>query len=274
MKRKVGWIVFGIFAVGIVLGAVLYVGISAREKAIAGREPLSMEELDWLAERLGVLIVDEGRQTAQPEGVNDPETLEDMVAAPAIPTRLERVPSPEMLAEKFASEKLTRSEDVKRRIARELEVMKAFEAAVSTFGPKRSAANFTWQVGSILMKAGKWDDARRYFYQALEESTKPVFTRVCSQLAWLEDDPEKAVRLLELSIDEKKLSSKIRNRRREGNDAGADMWAGLLQERLSNALELAEATGSHALASHYRERLRMNGLEPAQHYDTDTGREK
>jgi len=259
--NKLRWFIVGVLVVAVVLGTVVYVGVGNRRAAIANRAPLSMEELDRLAERTGVQVAEEASQA---EGVAPNETQEEAASAPEIPIALAGVPSHEVLFEKFARS----SPEARSKVGQDAELLKVFEGALRTLGPKRWSSNFTPQVGEILMYAGEWEDARGYLNQALEESTSRfTFRRVCAKLAWLEEDPEKAAYLLELSIDEEYLSDCIREWTSRGEQQSADVFAGILQERLSNAVELCRATGSDALAEHYLGRLRHHDPEAAQTLD-------
>ena len=258
MKKTLAWLAVGILVVGLVLTIILRVTVTLREQTIAERKPLTLERLDQLAKRM-----------ERPQAVQTPQTEilgeADATVGIPLPERLERVPSPEDLARKFAKE------GHERGIARDAVVFKAFEGVLGTFG---FADNFTFQVGEILMSAGEWDDARRYLGQALEESTsRSVFRRVCARLAWLEEDPQKAVRLLELSIDEEALSSRIEDNRIAGKDRVADLLATTLEERLADAVELCRSTGSEVLAYHYLERLGRHNPEAARRVDGESREE-
>ena len=57
-------------------------------------------------------------------------------------------------------------------------------------------------IGECMMAYGEWESARRYLWAAVDayETTDPTQCKnVLDSLAWLEDDPEKAARLLDLS---------------------------------------------------------------------------
>ena len=90
------------------------------------------------------------------------------------------------------------------------------------------------------MERGDRDGARRYFRETLDS---PRFSNA-GALAWLETDPEKAARLLELSCQ-----------------VHSNPF------RLINAVKLARATGNDALAEHYLNRLRLHHPENAEEYE-------
>lgn len=100
--------------------------------------------------------------------------------------------------------------------------------------------------GLSKMKLGQWDDAQRHFWAALDAPPhspgRPAVNRmVCMKLAWLEDDPEKAVRFLEISCQ-----------------PGAGVQNGnhdIREEAMRNAISLCRTTGSTALRDHYKARL-------------------
>ena len=248
---------------GVILCGILYVAIVLREQTIAERKPLSLDRLDELAGRMARPLA---VQTEQTEARAESSAAAEVSVRAPLPKRLERVPTPEILLKTFANQ------GHENAIAGDAELLKAFEGVLRLIG---AAQGSTSQVGEMLMRAGKWDDARRYFYQALDESpNRFIFSKVCGRLAWLEEDPERAARLLKLSIDEARVSSRIGPQKngRAGNGATPDMWDRMLRERLSNAVELCRVTGSEALANHYLERLRLCDPEAALRFDGESPR--
>lgn len=255
MKKILGWLAVGIVCVVIVLCAILYAAVTVRGRTIAERKPLTLEELDRSAKKLRLrheLAFQQEFQEASPTEVTDTEAESSAKAEASLPLprQLAGRPSFETLEKRFGLQGLSQD-----GIAKDAKYLKALEGMAQAVG---IADGLTHQVGAMLLARGKWDDARRYLYQVLEETSYTVYYRTaCAELAWLEEDPEKAVRLLELSIDEK-------------NQHGlrVDLWTRTLQERLSNAVELCQATGSEALADFYREKMLLYKPEAESQFDS------
>ncbi len=86
-----------------------------------------------------------------------------------------------------------------------------------------------------MLQLGDWAAAHRSFSDSLETSKHPEVRRdACAYLAWLEDDPELAVRYMELACSDPD-----------------DLRGGTL----AICEELARLTGSVALADDLRARL-------------------
>lgn len=257
MKKALGWLVVAVLFLGVVLFAFLYVSVSERKQSIAGREPLTLEELDSIAKEVARPAAPEAAPaTSKPE----PGEITKVSTSPSLPEPLERTPSPEVLETRFASRgrKSTASRDAK--------FTKVFDGVLRSVG---AGEDFTWQVGRVLMRAGEWEEARHYFHEALDERpNRFIFGEICAQLAWIETDPEKAARLLALSIDEEFNASRIGTQIVTIPGGGTvDAWAQTLRQRLENAVELCRATGSEALADYYLERLRNYDPEAASRFD-------
>ena len=113
------------------------------------------------------------------------------------------------------------------------------ESTMWAVGNEDKADEWAWILGVEMMTGGDWDGARRYLQETLNS---PSFSNG-GALAWLESDPEKAARLLDLSCRKNNVFSLI------------------------NAVELTRATGSDALTEHYLTRLRLQAPERAQEYE-------
>ena len=254
--------VLAVVVVVVVLTGIVSVVVSLRREAISAREPLTLEEIDQLANRMWPV---EDLRRAKAESATDPESMETVSTPSPLPTRLARTLSPEELAEKFReSGKFGKQQEIA------VGGMKAIESMLRIFGTEREACIWALDIGQELMKTGECDAARRYLYEALDPPVAYYYFKVCARLAWLEKDPENAARLLELSCEDKYgwMSDAVERKRVTGHDYGADHYI----ERLSNAVELSRATGSDALADHYLERLRAADLEAARYFEEESER--
>ncbi len=248
MKKVFVWLLVATLIGGTVLFGFLYASVKQRELTIAARAPLSMQDLGRLVNELkdrGAIQIPRAEPASQ-----DSATADVLTSAP-LPDRLATVATLDILSHKFAHGGRGVKQDVK--------VVKVYEGLLQIIG---KADSFTWQVGEMLLGAGEWDEARSYFYQALEESPNSfVSAKAASRLAWLEPDPEMAAYFLELSINEVFMAARIAQESVGSNVV--DAYTHILQERLTDAIELCRATGSDALARHYHERLRVHFPEAA-----------
>lgn len=227
----------------VVLAGVLSILVEVHERTISAREPLALEDLNTLAEKLETALPWEFLRTTQTEGNADPEPDESILIEP--PARLERVASPEDLEKRF----LERAKSPRPTTVIRVKTSKAFTAALWAIGAEEEALNLTCKIGCDLMALGKWEEARRYFREVLHEAKENSIgnywvRRASHNLAWLETDPERAAQLLKVSC----------------RGAGAN-W------NLAYAVDLAEATGTEVLANHYFERLRSEAPITARQYE-------
>ena len=114
------------------------------------------------------------------------------------------------------------------------------------------------------MAYGEWESARRYMWAAVDayETWWPSMCKLeLGRLAWLEDDPEKAARLLRLSCQgEFKVPDSLQDEHPDIADSHASM-------ALANAIKLCKKTGSATLAEHYLARLRSEYPAQAKEYE-------
>jgi len=271
--KKSGRVVLAIVAVVIVFAGIVSMIVCLRSRALADREYLTVEELIRLAKTLQPPAITETSEPVQTEDAADPGSNEP-VHVP-VPTRLKRVPTPEILTERFANNLEHRRENAIRA-----EMMKVVESILWTVGAKTEAKDWTRGVGRALLWAGKWDGARRYLYETLRTTdSNGRFRGACAQLAWLEQDPTKAARLLELSLqgDDEWLSVQIElagtvNMVAPTRRTGIDRVS-IRATLLANAVELTGATGSRALESHYLELLRVESAELARNFGSEADRQ-
>ncbi len=224
-----------------VLIAALLSVIEMRDRELAARKPVSLDDLDKLVQPVGSSSNDTPLNKADSARPASEELAQEMANAPSV--RLEGCLAPELLVERFKANSTGRllKEWVKG------EIVKAYDSVPSVVGMQDSGGD-PYYLGKTMMTLGKWDAARRYFWEALERpSMSPDMRKdVCAKLAWLEDDPERAARLLELSCQEDRHGSQLRN-----------------------AIYLCQKTESNALADHYLARLRTEHPEVARKYFGD-----
>ena len=262
MKKLIGWAVVIIVVAVAVFSALVLVFMGLREQELALRPLPTLENLDEVADGMTALVAERVAQAEQAERAAEPDGGEEEAAAP-LPVRLEQVPSPEALTEQFISPGADQPV-----VARGC---KTIEAVLRTVGAADTARDWAWETGRHLMWAGDWDAARGYLHELLDEPhASPRYRDACGRLAWLEEDPHKAARFLEMSCDDTWLKFKLAT----GSKDMARVHSGLLERHLSNAVELTRATGSDALADHYLERLRLLNPETARGFDVDSETEE
>ncbi len=235
--KKLKCVVMVFFCVVLFVIASLQVVVNIRKQSITSREALSMETLEQLSFDMG--SVEAGLPESITDGVEASETI-----LSTLPRRLEGVATREMALEKFVTEASKR--DMERR-ALNLSGAKVAESVLWTVGADNKATHVAFNIGWAHLMKGEFDEARGYFQDIIDspfnEYTLPYHRMACGNLAWLEDDPEKAARLLELSC--------------QGKPGMA----------LLDAAELCRLTGSDELAEHYSERLRSEFPEFANRLD-------
>ena len=234
-----GFVVLVVIAM--VVGA--FVGIASRslDRELATLTAPTLEELDALGARLAEAEPQESPEVPKPQEAGDTETL--IEESSVLPTRLASMLSPELLEERFAA-----SPDELWRYQLLTPVTKLLEGAFSVVSEKWSA-DLIFERSRQLMAVGKWDEARRCLWKVLDAPLDPSLHRhALESLAWIEEDPEIAARLLELSVQ------------------GDDQCHGHM---LANAVKLSRVTGSNALAEHYLARLRTEDPEMARRYEEE-----
>ena len=171
-----------------------------------------------------------------------PDDATNQTSATAqLPRRLERCVSEEERDARFKRP---------TRMARfEAAAFYGLESLLSLVSEKQ-AAEWAWERGSELMSLGEWDDARRCYWECLCQPPDPyLHPTACTQLVWLEADPEVAAQLLDLA------------------------WQESAPWKLIDVIDLCRATGSNALTDHYLTRLREVAPQVAKHYDKEAAAE-
>ncbi len=237
MKKKFG---FYILACALVAVVILMLGISVmvsmHESEIADYVSPTRADIEEMRARLAKVSEE---ATAHANTTDKVVCEGEAEAEPVLPSGLEGTVSAEALVERFGERRPGELRDTQLKA-------KAFKVleGVSSFVNQEQAGGWAWERGQELMSLGQWDAARRCFWVALDSPLDPgIHKFAAAKLAWLEDDPEKALQYLELSCYGENCSH----------------W-------LINAVDLCEATGSDALAEHYLARLRTEYPELEQLY--------
>jgi hypothetical protein len=247
MRGKLIWALYILLGLVLVTGLVIWVATGVRGRSMAEREPVTLKDLDRVASQmLPPSRVGPSQSESHGSAAMPPSSPKYLVGVPS----LKEVPSLEVLKERFQTKR-----GDPQQYARDARVLKALESALWAVGAEESAGNWDRQIGEMLMWGGEWDEARRYLYEAVDA---PIGLKgdAASKLAWLERDPEKATRLIEMSCSEGWLTGSLN-----------DLQVRVLTERLENAVDLARATGSDASADYYLQRLRRIDPERARAYD-------
>ncbi len=237
MKKPSRWLlVLGVFlALVMILAGFLSVAFFARQNDLALVTPPTLEDLQALDVQLDPSSEKRAPQTSEDAGATV-VNLDESGSASTLPARLARALSPEELAAKFK-----RDDPQKRSVFRQ----ECGAVVLRVFGKKASILELN--IGLNKLGHGDWDSARLHLWAAIDAGGDPsVLQYASAKLAWLEDDPEKAARYLELSCQ---------------GDGG---WLNTQEQALRNAVSLCKATGSTALKDHYSERLRA--LYPDEKY--------
>jgi hypothetical protein len=244
MAKKRKWIIPVLVGGVVILIGLFVTVIVLNERSLVRPVSARLRDLDRLEARLETASEDTPPQTVTmaADGLESAEGIgaeEVVVDAPR--EALERCVSPAMLDARFKRKDPERlfKDTIKMHIRKTKEIM----PGVLGQEPHNPSLN-----GERMMSLGRWDAARRYFWEAIEDKNTELFRRKysCGQLAWLEEDPKRAARLLALSC--------------EGDRTGY-----LLHE----AVTLCRATGSDALAEHYLARLCADHPETARMYYGD-----
>jgi len=221
-----------IFILAILVCIVQYKTIIQRQSIMA-REPLTVSDLDNLAHEWGV-TGQEGHFLST--GVNSDEVA---------PKQLENRPSLKRTLTK--AEKLSITEDKQNSIYDW--AMLRFTESIATLylslGIDEGAGFYYYDTATVADSIGDWETARHFYRKALDYPIWPRIRQVSLvRLAWMEDDPLVADRLLGLALPEK-VSTRA----------------------LYDATDLAWRTGSDDLFENYLERLRVENPEIASQFD-------
>lgn len=234
MKKLLGWGFVVTVIIVAILSSLVSIAVKFNREEMAKRTSPTLSDLDALSERLR-------EATPPPDLPEAPESEAARDESPSLPTRLASTPSVEMLEERFKEKRPDQIRGTK------IEAW-VFATLESTLRPvsRKQAAGWAWELGSEYMALGEWDAAKRCWWESLDAPLSPgIHRHACARLAWLEEDPEKAARLLELSCQEDEYGS----------------W-------LSNAIRLSRVTGSTELADHYLARLRAENPKLAKYFDS------
>lgn len=244
--KVLGRVVVVLIALAAVAITLLEVASTRRRKAL---QPRQEESTLAILERLGEL------ETSTPPGEKDPgresqpetgeisqqpaEEAGDKEQRSDVP-RLKRAPSPDEIAGRFRP-----AQGVGRIItAAKVGFAKRLDGALYALNPEK-CKRFAAAIAIDSADLGDFDTARTYFREALEADAPPrIHKHICVSLAWLEDDPGVAEKLLERAC------------------AGDDYDYGLY-----SAARLADATGSIELRDHYVARLRKVNPKMAEPFD-------
>lgn len=234
-------------SLAVILAVIVGLAIHLRESRLSSGMPLTMRDLDDVGKRLSSEAV---RELPPPDdgALAAGDTSVERIANVPL-TRLERCLSTEELGtRKTIRSSQERDARIKAGICLALE-------SVSSFVSQNEAAGWAWERGDELYSLGNWSGARRCYQTALESPLSPGQLRhACARLAWLEDDPERAARFLELAC--------------QGDAYGAN---------IPQAIDLCRATGSDTLERYYLNRLRALNPQMAGEYEDEKktgGREK
>ena len=241
-------------AMAMLISAVL-IKLTAQRQAIEARGPLTLEGVDKLAAKWEAAAGGASPESpnAVPEEVSSGQTVEarrgDASEARAGPVvEPDSSPSPSTAASRPVLRRtLTRAE--KEQLAEQVRqenhtrlgtlVGPAVEflatAGLSLGLDEAGGGGHYREAAQIAYHAGDWVTAERLYRQALDYPLNSYCQRdCCLRLAWMEDDPEVATRLLDLACPPDDESPVF----------------------LSQAAYLANRTGSQDLCEHYRARLR------------------
>jgi hypothetical protein len=254
MKKELRWktLVIAVIAVVIVCGLVSLVEY-LRERKRASRKSYTLDDLEILAEQLASTSKEEASGTTDKPIAANGTMADKAVTSAALPSRLEATVPPETLAKRRVTRRL------RDRLFIRLRTITGYK------GPHRPAF-----MGSDMMQLGEWDAARHYLWEAVEvyKTSDPTQCKIAlGQLAWLEDDPEKAARLLQLSCQGKFQLPYPLNKSRRYQEGFPNYEERTAANQLLNAFNLCEQTESVALADHYLTRLRREYPVQAKEYE-------
>lgn len=243
MPKKAKQAILLLVTLAVIVVAFLSMSFLARLNDLAQVTPPTLEVLQALDVQPDPSTTrKEAPQSTEDTGVTMTNLIETALAT-TLPTRLERTPSLEELTAKFKKEGSQEEGDAEFRILK----TEFFATVLRVFG--REGSFLDVEIGLQEMKLGDWDSARLHLWAAVDVQDDPDYSLILpwasAKLAWLEDDPEKAARYLELSTPKGPMML-----------GGRDM----LPMNLRNAISLCKATGSTALRDHYQERL--SALDP------------
>ncbi len=274
MRRRNGCLIAGgvLLLLAVVPGVAFLGFVSLRQGSVSNGESPTLEDLDTVAarlwpakqepptvEELGAIVA--GHMNWPPEDAHEavvsPKAGDEDAAQPSPPTRLAGRPSREVLAERYQRKDTNGGAKVAEA--------RLIGGVARVFGPDGATEGLTWEAGRRLMWAGEWDAARGYLYEVVLGATgsSTAYRDACGWLAWLEDDPEKAARLLDMSANDRATRDHVARGSLVARSPGHELDSALakaeladLEKRLGNAVELAHVTGSDALAEYYMAKLR------------------
>jgi len=261
MKKGRVWGILAILfmTVSVMICLVKY-AVDGRDRELALRKPLTLSDLDELGNRLDPAI-----QSQVPPRVEVAETAKsaqpETMAPSTLPTRLERSLSTEKLA-RLRTVSRTRDKLQARTRMTALRIVGSISHVLGT-STNSEFEHIPAAIGYEMMSLGNWESAKRYLWAAVDtyetfDTTQCKF--VLGALAWLEDDPEKAARLLQLSCQGEFLVPS----RYQGEFTHSETFAA---SQLLNAFDLCKETDSAALAEHYLARLRTEYPIQAEEYE-------
>lgn len=221
--------------------------VELRGRDLALRTPMALENLDKLGERLnpGIPQVDDA-------GVDEPMPVEDIktnqsteINFETLPTRLER---------RLSFEEITRLRGTigqKRRLELLFRstAIRIDDSVSFVLGKEPlNGIHTSSALAQDMMDLRDWESAKQYLLEAVKvyETEDPTRCKIyLGLLAWLEEDLEKAGKLLELSCQgEFRLPYPPYEDRPE--IAASQLW---------NAYRICKETESRVLADHYLTRL-------------------
>ncbi len=192
MLKLLKWMALGFAVVLTILIAVLDAVLGMRDRELALRKPATLSDLNALGVRLALAAKNEALPQSLAEVTSDPDAAQlEAMTAPSQPTRLAR----SLSAQQREQRKVTQP---KQRLmlwagASILRIGDGISHVVymrSLNGPHPPMG-----IGLRMMELGKWESARHYLWAVVDEYETSAPTQVkiaLGQLAWLEDDPEKA----------------------------------------------------------------------------------
>ena len=183
-----------------VVACLLKCVVEVRDHELAVRNPVALSDLDALGKRL-----DLAAKNQDPVQVDEAETANSSQPEAATPT-----PLPTRLARSFSTQEgptrflVTDRRD--RLKMRAISTVLRIDDSISCLLGRRSRNGYHTSaiIGYDMMKLGRWKSARRYLWAAVDayETTDPTQCKLAlGALAWLEEDPEKAAGLLQLSCE-------------------------------------------------------------------------
>jgi len=265
--RKLKWSALLVALVIFVAGFAVYLKLIAQRADIASRGPLTISELERLAAKWReasqddsatsssasslVVGVEQGTvERADRSGIGDPRAAER--DAPSRSASLQEAGHATLKRCLTQAEKDAAADDFRRSNREPLGVLmiSGLEFATTALlsagaDPGPGGMHYCEAAQVAFMSTADWATAKRLYRQALDYPvTKQVREHCCLRLAWMEDDPVVASRLLELACPANEETSYY----------------------LEEAIRLAHKTGSRDLFDQYVGRLQRLNPERAQQF--------